>query len=59
MEKTRKTEEYNKISCVEEPFGTLKEEYTIEKKKVVGINRTEQKLYLDALAYNLKRLYNI
>ena len=23
------------------------------------MNKTEQKLYLDALAYNLKRLYNI
>jgi hypothetical protein len=59
MEKPENQEEYSKRSCVEGPFGTLKEEYLIEKEKVVGMNRTEQKLYLDALAYNLKRLYNI
>lgn len=59
MEKPENQKEYNKRSCVEGPFGTLKEEYLIEKEKVVGMNKTEQKLYLDALAYNLKRLYNI
>ena len=59
MEKPENQEEYSKRSCVEGPFGTLKEEYLIEKEKVVGMNRNEQKLYLDALAYNLIRLYNI
>lgn len=37
----------------------LKELFQIEKEIVIGMLRTEERPYLDALAYNLIRLYNI
>ncbi len=52
-------DEYAKRSSVEGPFGILKEQFQIEKEVVIGMTRTEERLYLDALAYNLIRLYNI
>lgn len=59
MEKEEYQEEYNKRPCVEGPFGTLKEYYHIEQEVVIGKTKTEQKINLNALAYNIKRLYNI
>lgn len=59
MEKTEYQEEYSKRPCVEGPFGTLKEYYHIEQEVVIGKTKTEQRINLDALAYNIKRLYNI
>ena len=37
----------------------MKERFQIEKEVVIGMTRREERLYLDALAYNLIRLYNI
>ena len=48
-----------KKSSVEGPFGILKEQFDIEKEVVIGMVRTEERLNLDAPAYNLIRLYNI
>ena len=48
-----------KKSSVEGPFGILKEQFDIEKEVVIGMIRTEERLNLDTLAYNLMRLYNI
>ena len=59
MEKQEYKDEYAKRSRVEGPFGILKEQFQIEKEVVIGMTRTEERLYLDALAYNLIRLYNI
>ena len=59
MEKQEYKDEYAKRSSVEGPFGILKEQFQIEKEVVIGMTRTEERLYLDALAYNLIRLYNI
>ena len=59
MEKQEYKDEYAKRSSVEGPFGILKEQFQIEKEVVIGMLRTEERLYLDALAYNLIRLYNI
>ena len=59
MEKQEYKGEYVKSSSVEGPFGILKEQFQIEKEVVIGMLRTEERLYLDALAYNLIRLYNI
>jgi hypothetical protein len=36
MENTEYQEEYSKRSCVEGPYGTLKEQYHIEKLVVIG-----------------------
>ncbi len=59
MEKHEYKDEYSKRSSVEGPFGILEEQFQIEKEVVIGMTRTEERLYLDALAYNLIRLYNI
>ena len=59
MEKQEYKDEYAKRSSVEGPFGILNEQFQIEKEVVIGMTRTEERLYLDALAYNLIRLYNI
>ena len=59
MEKEENKKEYSKRTSVEGPFGTLKQEYLIEKHQVIGIKETEELITLDAIAYNIKRLYNI
>ena len=59
MEKEEYKEEYAKRSSVEGPFGILKQQYHIEKEVVIGMIKTEERINLDALAYNLVRLYNI
>lgn len=59
MEKEEYQEEYSKRPCVEGPFGTFKEFYHIEQEVVIGKTKTEERIYLDALAYNIKRLYNL
>lgn len=59
MEKEEYKKEYAKRPCVEGPFGTLKEFYHIEQEVVIGKTQTEQRINLDALAYNIKRLYNM
>ena len=51
--------EYAKRSSVEGPFGIFKEQFQIEKEVVIGMTRTEERINLDALAYNLIRLYNL
>ena len=52
-------DEYAKRSGVEGPFGIFKEQFQIEKEVVTGMIKTEERINLDALAYNLIRLYNI
>jgi hypothetical protein len=59
MENTEYQEEYSKRSCVEGPYGTLKEQYLIEKLVVIGKKEAEERLILDAVVCNLKRLHNI
>lgn len=59
MEKEEYKKEYAKRSSVEGPFGTFKEQFQIEKEIVTGMVKTEEKINLDALAYNLIRLYNL
>lgn len=59
MEKEEYKEEYAKRSSVEGPFGILKEQFQIEKEIVTGMVKTEERINLDALAYNLIRLYNL
>ena len=59
MEKQEYKDEYAKKSRVEGQFGILKEQFQIEKEVVIGMVRTEERLYLGALEYNLIRLYNI
>ena len=59
MEKQEYKDEYSKRSSVEGPFGIFKEQFQLEKEVVIGMIKTEEKINLDALAYNLIRLYNI
>ena len=59
MEKQEYKDEYAKRSSVEGPFGIFKEEFQLEKEVVIGMIKTEERINLDALAYNLIRLYNI
>ena len=59
MEKQEYKDEYAKKSSVEGPFGIFKEQFQLEKEVVVGMIKTEERINLDALAYNLIRLYNI
>ena len=59
MEKQKYKDEYAKRSSVEGPFGIFKEQFQLEKEVVVGMIKTEERINLDALAYNLIRLYNI
>ena len=44
---------------VEGPFGIFKEQFQIEKEVVTGMIKTKERINLDALVYNLIRLYNI
>ena len=44
---------------MEELFRIFKEQFQIEKEVVIGMIKTEEKINLDSLAYNLIRLYNI
>ena len=59
MEKEEYKEEFSKRPCVEGPFGTFKEQFHVEQEIVIGMVKTEERLNLDALAYNIKRLYNL
>ena len=59
MEKEEYKEEFKKRPSVEGPFGIFKEQFHVEQEIVIGMVKTEQRLNLDALAYNLKRLYNL
>ena len=59
MEKQKYKDKYAKRSSVEGPFGIFKEQFQIEKEVVTGMIKTEERINLDALAYNLIRLYNI
>ena len=59
MEKQEYKDEYAKRSSVEGPFGIFKEQFQIEKEVVTGMVKTEERINLDALAYNLIRLHNI
>ena len=59
MEKEEYKEEFSKRHCVEGPFGALKEQFHIEQEIVIGMVKTEERLNLDAVAYNIKRLYNL
>ena len=59
MEKPEYKEEYSKRSRVEGPFTTLKEFYNCENLFITGKQKTEDRLTLKAVAYNLKRLYNL
>ena len=59
MEKQEYKDEYAKRSSVEGPFGIFKEQFQLKKEVVIGMIKTEERINLDALAYNLIRLYNI
>ena len=59
MEKEEYKDEYAKRSSVEGPFGVFKEQFNIEKEVVIGVQKTEERINLDAVAYNLIRLYNL
>ena len=59
MEKEEYKEEFSKRPSVEGSFGIFKEQYHIEQEIVIGKIKTEERLNLDALTYNIKRLYNL
>ena len=59
MEKEEYKKEFSKRPSVEGPFGIFKEQFHIEQEIVIGMKKTEERLNLDALAYNMKRLYNL
>ena len=59
MEKEEYKKEFSKRPCVEGPFGILKDQYHIDQEIVIGMVKTQERLNLDALAYNIKRLYNL
>nr|WP_233144900.1 MULTISPECIES: transposase [Methanobrevibacter] len=59
MEKEEYKEEFKKRPSVEGPFGIFKEQYHVEQEIVIGMVKTGERLNLDALAYNIKRLYNL
>ena len=59
MEKEEYKKEFKKRSSVEGPYGIFKEQHHVEQEIVIGMVKTEERLNLDALAYNLKRLYNL
>lgn len=59
METEEYKEEYAKRSSVEGPFGILKEQFHIESEVVIGKAKTEERILLDAVAYNLIRLFNL
>ena len=37
----------------------MKDQYHIDQEIVIGMVKTQERLNLDALAYNIKRLYNL
>jgi len=59
MEKEEYKKEIRKRPSVEGPFGIFKEQYNVEQEIVIGMVKTEERLNLDAVAYNIKRLYNL
>ena len=59
MEKEEYKKEFSKRHCEEGPFGIFKEQYHIDQEIVIGMVKTEERLNLDAVAYNIKRLYNL
>ena len=59
METPEYKEEYKKRGGVESGIGVTKTQFHIEQQIVIGQKETEQRLTLTAVAYNLKRLYNI
>ena len=59
MEKEEYKKEFAKRPSVEGPFRIFKEQYHVEQEIVIGMVKTEERLNLDALAYNIKRLYNL
>ena len=59
MEKQEYKDEYAKKSSVKGPFGISKEQFQLEKEVVAIMIKTEERINLDSLAYNLIRLYNI
>ena len=59
MEKEEYKKEFSKRPCAEGPFGIFKEQYHANQEIVIGMVKTEERLNLDALAYNIKRLYNL
>ena len=59
MEKQEYKDEYTKRSSVEGQFGIFKEQFQLEKEVVIRMIKTEERINLDTLAYNLIRLYNI
>ncbi|WP_295603255.1 transposase [uncultured Methanobrevibacter sp.] len=59
MKKEEYKKEFSKRTCVEGPFGIFKEQYHIDQEIVIGMVKTEERLNLDAVAYNIKRLYNL
>ena len=59
MEKEEYKEEFKKRPCVEGPFGIFKEQFHVEQEIVIGVVKIEQRLNLDALTYNIKRVYNL
>ena len=44
---------------VEKLFGVFKEQFQIEKEVVIEMVKTEEKINLNALAYNIIRLHNL
>ena len=58
IEKQEDKDEYEKRSSWR-LFGIFKEQFQLEKEVVVGMIKTEERINLDALTYNLIRLYNI
>ena len=59
MEKEEYKKEFSKRPCAEGPFGIFKEQYHANQEIVIGMVKTEERLNPDALAYNIKRLYNL
>lgn len=59
MEEEIFRKEYKNRSKVEGPFGPLKIQFHYEDEIVIGVEDTEDYLTLDALAYNLNRLYEL
>ena len=54
MEKEEYKKEFGKRPSVEWPFGILKEQFPVEQEIVMGMIKTEERIYLNALAYNIK-----
>ena len=57
--KNKNKDKFAKKPSVEGPFGIFKEQFQIEKEVVRGMIKTEERINLDVLAYNLIRLYKI